>query len=74
MSELDVVLNEIKNLNEKVDNYHKEFNEHIEKYNKFVIKTVIDITGLKFKSGVWGFAAGFIPAAIVAVYFMVKTK
>ena len=69
------VLNEkIDNLRETVEKYHADNKESWEDYQKFKFKTIVDIVGLKFKSGVWGFIAGAIPASTVLIYLLIKYK
>jgi len=55
------ILNELVSLNKRTDDINKQLTQiHVE------------LATLKVKSGIWGAIAGFIPAVIASIYFLIK--
>ena len=50
----------------------ERLNECYEEQTKLINGIQIDVAMLKVKSGVWGFAAGLIPAIAILIYTLLK--
>lgn len=50
----------------------ERFNECYEAQTKLIQAIQIEVAMLKVKSGIWGFAAGFIPSVGILIYMIIK--
>lgn len=61
---------------DKQDDCHKELKKDQIKFEKHMAeelkKIAVQLESLKIKSGLWGAAAGLIPAAVAVLYILLK--
>lgn len=52
----------------------EHINKNLEKIYNIVNRIDKEVEVLKFKSGVWGFMAGLIPAVVALIYWVISKK
>lgn len=67
-----LILSELERIDKECSNKAEQCREQLHVLGNSIHSARSDIEMLKMKAGVWGFLAGFVPAAIVAVYSLLS--